>query len=41
MLQEDRISHPSDQKVKSITTQACLKLSSQSRVKENKISLEG
>lgn len=43
MLQEDQISHPSDQKVKGVTTQACLKLSSQSWVKENtsKISLGG
>lgn len=35
MLQEDQISHPSDQKVKSITTKACLKLSSQLQLKTN------
>lgn len=34
MLQEDHISHPSDQKVKGITTTACLKVSSPFRVTE-------
>ena len=37
-LQEDQISHPSDQKVKGITTKTCSKLSSQSQLikKESK-----
>ena len=35
MLWEDQISHPSDQKVKGITTKTRLKLSSQSQLIKN------